>query len=109
MHELQPGTETALPSVATGGHQRTSLQDHSQRRQGQKAGEGPGLPLTHHRAAKHVYETETGPATLPGPCSQPPTLSVAPGREKRGQLLTQVPVGNRRLVALAPAPGHILV
>lgn len=62
----------------------------------------------HHRAAKHHYETET-PHPNPRPCFHPPALSAAPDQAQERQLLTQVPVGNRRLVALATAPGHILM
>lgn len=75
---------------------------------------GPGFCalslLTHNRVARRVYEAEDTPLSLPPrPCSRPPTFSAAPGRAQEGQLLTQVPVGDRRLVALTTAPGHVLV
>lgn len=55
-----------------------------------------------------AYEIET-PAPFPRFRSCSPTFSAAPGQALGGQLLTQVPVRDRRLVALTTAPGHVLV
>lgn len=85
------GQKQALPSVATEGTREPACKTTARRQtRAEGRGRGQGYPWTHHteRLSMFMKLRPAPPPSLALLSTSNPS-SVAPGREKRGQLLTQ--------------------